>query len=184
MAPTTRQKVLTLANKIDTVNNSKHIEIIMIRISLLLITFLALPAVSFAQKIEVYAVQIGTYEKFAADTKRSVENFDNVHVFTYKNQSRITVGEFTTKDNAKVLLTRLKNAGFKDAFIRQTGYVDSNKPPSTIEKFNILISEIDAKAFYLDGDMFIFQGTGYIKIHHQNLDKISSTKPPLNLESK
>ena len=153
----------------------------MIRPSLLLIILLALPAVSIAQRTEIFAVQIGTYEKFAANTKQAVKDFDHVHVFTFKNQSRVTVGEFTSRESAKTLLRDLKNAGFKDAFIRLTGYVDLNAPHSTIEKFNILISEFDAKAFYLDGDMFIFQGKGYIKIHHQNLDKISSTKPAINL---
>ena len=153
----------------------------MIRPSLLLIILLALPAASIAQRTEVFAVQIGTYEKFAANTKQAVKDFDDVHVFTFKNQSRVTVGEFTSRESAKTLLRDLKNAGFKDAFIRLTGYVDLNAPHSTIEKFNILISEFDAKAFYLDGDMFIFQGKGYIKIHHQNLDKISSTKPAINL---
>ncbi len=153
----------------------------MIRPSLLLIILLVLPAVSMAQRTEIFAVQIGTYEKFAANTKQAVKDFDDVHVFTYKNKSRVTVGEFTSRDSAKTLLRDLKKAGFQDAFIRRTGYVDLSKPHSTIEKFNILISELDAKAFYLDGDMFIFQGKGYIKIHHQNLDKISSARPIINL---
>ncbi|MFK7793989.1 MAG: SPOR domain-containing protein [Gammaproteobacteria bacterium] len=126
-------------------------------------------------------MQIGTYEKFADKTKQAVKGFDDVHVFTYKNISRVTVGEFTSKDSAKTLLRDLKKVGFKDAFIRRTGYVDLNETHSTIEKFNILISEFDAKAFYLDGDMFIFQGKGYIKIHHQNLEKISRAKPEINL---
>jgi cell division septation protein DedD len=151
------------------------------QLGLLLITLLALPTVGLAQRTEIFAVQIGTYAKFADDTRQSVKHFDDVHVFTYKNKSRVTVGEFTSRDNAKALLKELKNAGFQDAFIRRTGYVDLAKSQSTIEKFNILISELDARAFYLDGDMFIFQGSGYIKIHHQNLDKISSTKPSINL---
>lgn len=151
------------------------------QLGLLLIILLTLPTLGLAQRTEIYAVQIGTYEKFADDTKQAVKNFANVHVFTYRNKSRVTVGEFTSRDNAKALLKELKSTGFQDAFIRKTGYVNLNKAHSTIEKFNILISELDAKAFYLDGDMFIFQGTGYIKIHHQNLDKISSTKPTINL---
>jgi hypothetical protein len=155
----------------------------MVRLYFLLIIFLTLPTVAYAQKTEVFAIQIGTYEKFSAETKQAVKHFDNVHVFKYRNQSRVTVGEFISRDNAKPLLTELKKAGFKDAFIRRTGYVDLNNPHSTIEKFNILISELDAKAFYLDGVMFIFQGTGYIRIHHQNLDKISSIKPTINLNS-
>ena len=152
----------------------------MIRPYLLLIIFLGLPAASLAQESEIFSVQIGTYEKFSADIKQSVKHFDNVHVFTYKNQSRITVGEFTTRDSAKPILRELKNAGFNDAFVRRTGIVDLTKTHSTIQKFNILISELDAKAFYLDGDMFIFQGTGYIKIHHQDLDTVSSTNPKIN----
>tara|TARA_R110002096_G_scaffold78934_11_gene185511 strand:- start:317 stop:775 length:459 start_codon:yes stop_codon:yes gene_type:complete len=140
-----------------------------------------MPGVSLAQRTEIYAVQIGTYEKFADATRQAVKDFENVHVFTYRNVSRVTVGEFTSRDNAKALLKELKKAGFHDAFIRRTGYVDLNKPHSTIEKFNILISEFDAKAFYLDGDLFIFQGSGYIKIHHQDLKKISSTRPSINL---
>ena len=168
----------------DTVSYLNHVEKIMTRLSLLLIIFLALPAVSLAQRTEIFAVQIGTYEKFAADVKQAVKGFDNVHVFTYMNQSRVTVGEFITRDSANALLTKLKNAGFKDAFIRRTGYVDLNKSQSTIEKFNILISELDAKAFYLDGEMFIFQGTGYIKIHHQNVDQVFSTKSTISLNTK
>jgi|TARA_B110000238_G_C16131263_1_gene441545 hypothetical protein len=145
----------------------------MLRFYLLLIISLTLPTVAYAQKTEVFAIQIGTYEKSSSDTKQAVKHFDNVHVFKYRNQSRITVGEFISRDNAKPLLTELKKAGFKDAFIRRTGYVDLSNPHSIIEKFNILISELDAKAFYLDGDMFIFQGTGYIRVHHQNPENIS-----------
>ena len=156
----------------------------MLRILFLFITFLTLPSISTAQKTEIFAVQIGTYEKFADNNKRKVREFDNVHVFTFKNKSRVTVGEFTTRESAKNLLSKLKNIGFSDAFIRRTGYVDLDKARSTIEKFNILISEMDAKAFYLDGDMFIFQGTGYIKIHHLNPKQVSNSSSTLNLNSK
>jgi len=172
----TRQEILMLNRKIDTVKHLKHIDIIMIRLCLLLVTLLAIPTALLAQQSEIFAVQIGTYEKFSINIKQSVKHFDDVHVFTYKNQSRVTVGEFIDRKDAEPLLRQLKKAGFKDAFIRRTGYVDLNKSHSTIEKFNILISELDAKAFYLDGDMFIFQGQGYIKIHHQDPDKISKAK--------
>lgn len=153
----------------------------MIRHAFLILIVFSYSTVAIAQRTEIYAVQIGTYEKFAERTKQLVKNFDNVHTFTYQNMSRVTVGEFTTKDSANSLLVELKRVGFKDAFIRRTGYVDLNKPHSTIEKFNILISELDAKAFYLDGELFIFQGRGYIKIHHQKLDQISSSKQNINL---
>ncbi|MFK8027338.1 MAG: SPOR domain-containing protein [Gammaproteobacteria bacterium] len=153
----------------------------MIRLGLLLLLVFSYSTAAVAQRTEIYAVQIGTYEKFANNSKQLVKNFENVHTFTYQNMSRVTVGEFTSKESAKPLLAKLKKTGFKDAFIRRTGYVDLNKPHSTIEKFNILISELDAKAFYLDGELFIFQGQGYIRIHHQRLDQISSSKQKINL---
>ncbi|MDW3094821.1 MAG: SPOR domain-containing protein [Gammaproteobacteria bacterium] len=153
----------------------------MLRILFLFAAIIILPSISMAQKSEIFAVQIGTYEKFAADNKRKVRNFDNVHVFTFKNKSRVTVGEFTRRENATELLKKLKSIGFSDAFIRRTGYVDLDNARSTIEKFNILISEMDAKAFYLDGDMYIFQGTGYIKIHHLNPKQVSNSRQTLNL---
>ncbi len=153
----------------------------MIRLGFLLLLVFSYSTAAVAQRTEIYAVQIGTYEKFANNSKQLVKNFENVHTFTYQNMSRVTVGEFTSKESAKPLLAKLKKTGFKDAFIRRTGYVDLNKPHSTIEKFNILISELDAKAFYLDGELFIFQGQGYIRIHHQRLDQISSSKQKINL---
>ncbi len=153
----------------------------MLRVLFLFVVLLIMPSISMAQKTEIFAVQIGTYEKFAANNKRKVSAFDDVHVFTFKNLSRVTVGEFTKRENATELLNKLKSIGFSDAFIRRTGYVDLDKSKSIIEKFNILISEMNAKAFYLDGDMYIFQGTGYIKIHHLDPKQVSNSKPSLNL---
>ena len=124
-----------------------------------------MPLSSHAQQTEIFAVQIGSYRHFEEDTKKTAQKFGEVHVFKFKNLSRVTVGEFTNKQAATTLLSKLKQAGFKDAFVRRTGYVDLNKAHTTIQKFNILISEMDAQAFYLDGSMYLYQGKGYIKIH-------------------
>lgn len=124
-----------------------------------------MPFSSHAQQTEIFAVQIGSYRHFAEDTKKTAQKFGEVHIFTFKNLSRVTVGEFTNKQAATTLLNELKQVGFKDAFVRRTGYVDLNKVHTTIQKFNILISEMDAQAFYLDGSMYLYQGQGYIKIH-------------------
>ena len=119
----------------------------------------------FGANSEIYSVQIGSYKHFAEKTKNAVGQFGVVHVFTFNNLSRVTVGEFTDRSAAENLKSQLQNAGYEDAFVRQTGYTDLSRANSVIEKFNILISEMDAQAFYLDGHMYIFQGTGYIRIH-------------------
>lgn len=89
----------------------------MSRIVFTLVILLILPSVSFAYKTEIYAVKIGSYEKYSSDVKQAVKKYDHVHVFTFKNLSRITIGEFTSKESAKPLLKKLVTAGFKDAFI-------------------------------------------------------------------
>lgn len=134
----------------------KHLYIFLI---LLLISSLA-----FAEETEIFSVQIGTYKQFSDEAKAAASQYGDVHVFTFKNLSRVTVGEFTSRKAASTLLKKLQTAGFKDAFVRRTGYTDLSQARSTVEKFNILISEMDAQAFYLDGYMYLYQGNGYIKI--------------------
>ena len=134
------------------------------RILILLLTLCILPTAAQAEKTDIFTVQIGTYRHFEEDTRRAVQQFGDVHVFTFKNLSRVTVGEFTDKRAASVLLQKLRDTGFEDAFIRKVGHTDLSKAQG-IEKFNVLISEMNAHAFYLDGHMYLFQGNGYIKIH-------------------
>ena len=136
----------------------------MTRNLLLLLIFIGLPFTAFAQPTEVFTVQVGSYKHFAEDAKKSVRKFGEVHVLTFKNLSRVTVGEFTNRQAATVLLHKLKDAGFEDAFVRQIGYIDLSQVQSDIEKFNVLIAGMDAQAFYLDGNMYLFQGNGYIQI--------------------
>lgn len=135
----------------------------MIRLVLLLL--LVVPLNSFAGNSEIFTVQVGTYKHFAEKTKANVSQYGLVHVFTHKNLSRVTVGEFTSRQAAETLKRKLHMAGYKDAFVRCTGIVNLENTSSTIEKFNILISEMDAQAFYLDGHMYLFQGSGYVRIH-------------------
>ncbi len=131
----------------------------------LLFMLLMLPVNIFAANSEIFSVQIGSYRHFADDAKINVSQYGVVHVFTFNNLSRVTVGEFTDRSAAEALRNRLRAAGYKDAFVRKTGYADLDKTRSDIEKFNILISELDAQAFYLNGHMYLFQGQGYIRIH-------------------
>lgn len=142
---------------------------IMTRSLLLVIILTALPFFASAKPTEIFAVQVGSYKYFEDDAKKSVRQYGEVHVLTYKNLSRVIVGEFTSRQEATALLQKLRDAGFADAFVRQIGYVDLNKVRSDIEKFNLLISDMDALAFYLDGVMYLFQGNGYIQIprYHQ-----------------
>lgn len=122
-------------------------------------------AVCYADISEIFAVQIGSYKYFAEKYKNEASQFGVVHTFTYNNLTRVTVGEFTDRNAAETLKRKLHNAGYKDAFVRKTGYLNLETSKSDIEKFNILISELDAQAFYLDGHMYLFQGNGYIRIH-------------------
>ena len=135
----------------------------MARILLYLVLF-SLPLIAFTQPTEIFAIQIGTYKHFAQDAKESVSQFGEVHVLTYENLSRVMVGEFTQKQEATTVLQQLKEAGFKDAFIRQIGYADLTKVQSDIEKFNLLIAEMDAQVFYVDDYKYIFEGSGYIQL--------------------
>lgn len=131
----------------------------------LLFMLLIIPAIIFAENSEIFSVQIGSYRHFADDVKKDVSQYGVVHVFTFNNLSRVTVGEFTDRSAAEALKRKLRMTGYKDAFVRKTGYADLDKTRSDIEKFNILISELDAQAFYLNGHMYLFQGQGYIRIH-------------------
>ena len=141
----------------------------MTRSLFLLVILIALPFTVCAKPTELFAVQVGSYKHFEDDAKKSVRKYGEVHVLTYKNLSRVTVGEFTNRQEATALMQKLRDAGYTDAFVRQIGYVDLNKVRSDIEKFNLLISNMDALAFYLDGVMYLFQGNGYIQIprYHQ-----------------
>ena len=130
-----------------------------------LFLLLIMPINTYATNSDIFSVQIGTYKHFAEKTKEAVSQYGIVHVFTFKNLSRVTVGEFTNRQAAEKLRDKLRKAGYKDAFVRKTGYVNLANKNNTIEKFNILISEMDAQAFYLDGHMYLFQGHGYIRIH-------------------
>lgn len=132
---------------------------------IILFLLLISPTSLLAANSEIFSVQIGSYKHFAEDTKNAVSEYGVVHVFTFKNLSRVTVGEFTDRQEAERLKAKLRAAGYQDAFVRRTGYVNLAQAKSTIEKFNILISEMDAQAFYLDGHMYLFQGDGYIRIH-------------------
>lgn len=119
---------------------------------------------AIAEPNDIFAVQIGTYKQFAAEAKQSVSRFGVVHVLTYDNLSRVTVGEFTSRQKAAELLQQLKQAGFEDAFIRKIGFADLSKIQSNIEKFNVLLAEMDAQVFYLDDYKYIFEGSGYIQL--------------------
>ena len=132
--------------------------------SLFLIILTAWSFHAIAEPSEIFAVQIGTYKQFAAEAKQSVSRFGVVHVLTYENLSRVTVGEFTSRQEAAELLQQLKQAGFADAFIRKIGFADLSKVQSNIEKFNVLLAEMDAQVFYLDEYKYVFEGSGYIQL--------------------
>ena len=129
-----------------------------------LLGLVAWPFNVIAEPSEIFAVQIGSYKQFAEETRKSVDQFGEVHVLTYNDLSRVTVGEFTSRKTANAQLQKLIDAGFKDAFVRKIGYADLSKVQSTIEKFNVLVSEMDAQVFYLDDYKYIFEGSGYIQM--------------------
>jgi len=135
----------------------------MIRTVLFLLFFS--PLVCIASNSEIFSVKIGTYKHFSENIKEDASKYGVVHVFTFKGYSRVTVGEFTNRQAAETLQNRLRQAGYKDAFVRRTGHLNLTNSSSVIEKFNVLISEMNAQAFYLDGHMYLFQGDGYIRIH-------------------
>ena len=130
----------------------------------LMIAFGVLSVPVCAEPTEIIAVQIGTYKQFAAEAKQSVSHFGVVHVLTYENLSRVTVGEFTDRQQAAHLLEKLKQAGYEDAFIRKIGFADLDKVQSDIEKFNVLLAEMDAQVFYLNDYKYVFEGSGYIQL--------------------
>lgn len=136
----------------------------MVRNLLLLFALICFSQNLFAEPTEIFAIQIGSYKQFAEETRKAVVQYGEVHILTYKELSRVTVGEFSSRQAATAQLQKLKDAGFADAFIRQIGYADLNKVQSTIEKFNVLVSEMDAQVFYLDDYKYIFEGSGYIQM--------------------
>lgn len=135
----------------------------MIRTVLFLLFFS--PLTCLANNSDIFSVQIGTYKHFSENIKQDASKYGVVHVFTFKGFSRVTVGEFTARHAAEILKNKLRKAGYKDAFVRRTGQLNLTNSSSVIEKFNVLISEMNAQAFYLDGHMYLFQGDGYIRIH-------------------
>ena len=126
--------------------------------------FITYPFSGWAEPSEIFAVQIGTYKQFAAKAKQLASQFGVVHVLTFEGLSRVTVGEFSDKQRAAQLLTQLKQAGFNDAFIRKIGFADLGNVRSDIEKFNVLLAEMDAQVFYLNEYKYVFEGRGYIQL--------------------
>ncbi|MFK8026908.1 MAG: SPOR domain-containing protein [Gammaproteobacteria bacterium] len=80
---------------------------------------------------DTYSVQIAAYKQLPDKLVKSVEQYGSVHISHHGELSRVSVGNFAHKSAAEKLLSQLKQAGYKDAFISRI-----NTQPSSIENPN------------------------------------------------
>ncbi len=74
-----------------------------------------------AQHTGSYTVQIAVYKNLPENFISSAEKYGTVHASQTGELTRISVGSFSSRNVAQELLSRLRQAGYKDAFINRIG---------------------------------------------------------------
>lgn len=125
-----------------------------------------------------YSVQIGSYKQLPDKFPKSVEQYGSVHITPHAELTRVSVGNFNNKSNAEKLLSRLKQAGFKDAFISRITTESSSiqnqitrqkiKNPSSatseMAKFRNLTKSEKDRAVFLNGKLHLKEGKQFILV--------------------
>ena len=134
-------------------------------IVIICLSFLPLQ-VLYGHDLNTYSIQIGTYKNPPEHLIQIAEQFGPVHQIWFNKLTRITVGEYSHKSQALKKLPLLKKAGFDDAFVRNIGSarIHSEHDHLEIQKFNLLVEELDARSLYVNGKMYLKQGDHYVKI--------------------
>lgn len=82
-----------------------------------------LAAVSQSVSSEYFVVQVGAFANPRPEVLQSLGAYGAVTIEPKDELSRVLVGKFVAKTDARALLGKLRTAGYKDAFIRQVSRV-------------------------------------------------------------
>jgi hypothetical protein len=137
-----------------------------------------------------YGVQVGVFRNVSSEFIQELEAFDAVTTVQREGLTRVIVGDFDTISDANIRLEELQNAGFSDAFVRNTGKAraqssshistntstneqssqsqdDSELPhysPSEQAKWDSLSPSQQLNAVLLNGKLHLKQGDKFIPI--------------------
>lgn len=78
-----------------------------------------------------FSVQIGAFRQLDPTMLQSLQRYGVVNIERSVPLSRVSIGEFPTKAEARVFAGELKKHGFEDAFIREIGTLDPSWPMSS-----------------------------------------------------
>lgn len=70
------------------------------------------------QHAESYTVQVAAYKSLPDNFIESAERFGAVHTSLSGELTLISTGKFSNRSAAQKLLSRLKRAGYEDAFVQ------------------------------------------------------------------
>ena len=139
-------------------------------ITLALLLIISMACITQAdQHSSSYRVQIAIYKNLPEDFVASAEKFGSVHTSQAGELTRVSVGSFSNRSEAQDLLSQLKQAGYEDAFISQTGSRMTNtqhqeSPSSEMAKFRNLSDAEKDRAVFVDGKLHLKEGNRFIPI--------------------
>ncbi len=129
------------------------------------------------QSSSLYSVQIATYKNLPENFVESAEKYGSVHTSQGEGLTRVSVGDFDSRNAAQNLLSQLKQAGYEDAFIKRTGSImssnqhhdNSHDHPSPgsgsqMAKFRNLPDSEKERAVFINGTLHLKQGSGFIPV--------------------
>ncbi len=126
-----------------------------------------------------YTVQIATYKNLPTNFLTSAEAFGDVHTSQTGELTRVSVGSFNSRSEAQALLSRIKQAGYDDAFINQLGTSNAANrshsssssqdsfqanPSSEMAKFRNLPEAEKDRAVFVDGKLHLKDGNQFIPV--------------------
>lgn len=146
-----------------------------------MLSVLSIACIAHADKhASDYTVQIATYRTLPNNFVKSAEEFGEVLTSQAGDLTRVSIGSFNTKDQAQELLSRLRQAGYKDAFIKRTDadvtahsshasnsthhHDHHSLPGSEMEKLRNLSATDKERAVFLDGKLHLKDGNKFILV--------------------
>lgn len=138
-------------------------------------TFLLLVANTSAHgnKTSNFSIQIGAYHQVSKALTDSLEQYDNVSTEYANNLTRVLLGKFNSKQEAELLLNRLKEDGYNDAFIRSIGTSSEStnqghshgRADRDYTELDLLDPSDKPFAVYLDGKLHLKKGDTFIPVN-------------------
>ena len=124
------------------------------------------------QHASAYTVQIATYRNLPNNFLTSAEAFGEVHTSQADDLTRVSVGSFNDRNEAQKLLSRLKQAGYEDAFINRlatssaasTQHNNATHHSSEMAKFRNLSDAEKDRAVFVDGKLHLKEGNQFIPV--------------------